>query len=739
MVADELGTFDEESASGGYELVEFQADAELIRELGERLVGADHIALAELVKNAYDADATLCSIKLEGNRIIVSDNGNGMRDDEFRNFWMRIGSTHKRERGTSKRFRRNVTGSKGVGRLSAQFLAHRMQLVTVAEDDPSHQAVHALIDWDSAVTAGDLTSAKALFRVEPDARVSFPEDSSNGTTVILEGLKRTWGEADIKRLGQQLWMLNSPLPRFGRLADGGAAANNFVITFQTTLPGLDSAFERQMRAAIDAYYAVIDGELRREQDKCISTIRVRFRNGETYSETFEHEPLIKSANWQVRVYDLVGRQPSGVPVDVARRYFEQFGVMMFDAGFRLPYYGAANDWLGIERDHAGRLSRSKLLPDRLQTTRGLNDLPTQDRLLGVVVIDTGSEERSARELALPTDQYLQILVTRDRLVENSAFRTLNRAVRQSLDLYATRERSRTEIVERAILPLESPATKLRRIDGLVREVVDRYPFDDAVAVLREEIQSLDLVVEETARADDAARALLGPLASAGMAALAMEHENRKEIGRARSKLTALLKLAEDRDDAELERLVADLQDWLTRFEEGRKVFAPLIEADDRERVEELPAYGTVREIVANVAGLIQPTKVQIDVPRELVLPPATFAEWHALFQNVLINASNAMLDEAHPRVLVTGGQGERQAWLRFSDIGTGVDLAAASELFQPFKRKQEISRDRMELGLGGTGLGLTIVRMIANQRGCACGFVEPREGWQTAFEISWAI
>ena len=40
----------------------FTVDAELLRELGERLVGRPHIALAELIKNSYDADATKVEI-----------------------------------------------------------------------------------------------------------------------------------------------------------------------------------------------------------------------------------------------------------------------------------------------------------------------------------------------------------------------------------------------------------------------------------------------------------------------------------------------------------------------------------------------------------------------------------------------------------------------------------------------------------------------------------------------------
>ena len=66
----------------------FTIDAELLRELGERLVGKPHIALAELVKNSYDADATEVTIKFAPNKdsIEIRDNGHGMTFDEFKKF-----------------------------------------------------------------------------------------------------------------------------------------------------------------------------------------------------------------------------------------------------------------------------------------------------------------------------------------------------------------------------------------------------------------------------------------------------------------------------------------------------------------------------------------------------------------------------------------------------------------------------------------------------------------------------
>ena len=69
---------------------QFTVDAALLRELGERLIGRAHIALAELVKNSYDADAHTCRIELENDRIVVTDDGHGMSKTEFINYWMRI-------------------------------------------------------------------------------------------------------------------------------------------------------------------------------------------------------------------------------------------------------------------------------------------------------------------------------------------------------------------------------------------------------------------------------------------------------------------------------------------------------------------------------------------------------------------------------------------------------------------------------------------------------------------------
>ncbi len=725
------------SVPAGFQAVKFQADSALLRELGERLVGQPHIALAELIKNAYDADATLCTIVLDPDQITVTDNGHGMTRGEFLEHWMTIGTRNKQVRGTSRELGRNVTGSKGVGRLSAQFLAHDLEIVTAAKDTPSEQ-LHALVDWDEAIDAGKLTEAEAFFLVAPRT-AAFADGSVHGTRVVMKRLKQSWGEDEIRDLGRQLWMIQSPLPQYGRLRTAALDPNAFRVELTSWRGDLADAFERQMTAALQNYDAIITGELVRQGDKSKVHVTVAFGRGATYSESFEVDPMVEEAKWSIRVFRLQGRQFEGVKVGDARDYFERFGgVQVYDAGFRLPYYGVEQDWLGIEFDHSHRRNKSALLPDRLHVRRALNDLPTQGRLFGVVAIDTGREARSASEREQDSGEYLKIQVTRDRLVANKAYVVLRDAVRWSLDYYATRERLREESSLDVKRPEEASTDKVGRIRDLVAQVRYDHADDDNVIALEREVDDLSQNIEEERRADEAARTLLGPLASAGMAALALEHESRKEMRLARSLVRRLRSVAKDSGDERIAAIADQVASWVERLESTRKVFAPMLDADDRDQVEALALSSVMQQIVENVAPLTPGVGVCMSIPKDIVLPPATFAEWNSLFQNVLVNAANATLDSQDRRIFCSGGRTGRTAWARISDTGAGIDWERSVAFFEPFAREMRISEERRGLGLGGMGLGLTIVRMVAEQRRCKVRFVEPEAPWATTFQISWS-
>ena len=368
--------------------------------------------------------------------------------------------------------------------------------------------------------------------------------------------------------------------------------------------------------------------------------------------------------------------------------------------------------------------------------RGLTDLPCQGRLFGVVEIDTGREARAAGSQQREAGDYLKIQVTRDRLVANRAYDELRNAVRWSLDYYATRQRLREQERIQLARPTRSPTDVVGTVRSLVQEARESHPEDDTLAALHDECRRLSRSIAKEREADAAAQALLAPLASVGMAALALEHEARKEIRRARTLIKQLRGVVRDLGDSDADQLTNEMDAWIQRAEASRRLFMPLLDQDDRSEVQALSAHGVLAQVAENIRPLVPSLALSVDVPKDIVLPPATFAEWSSLFQNVLVNAANATLDADEPVAHCIGGRTGRSAWLRIHDNGVGVDVTDSESLFEPFARAVRVSDERRALGLGGMGLGLTIVRMIAGHRRVKAAFVKPPRPWTTTFQLS---
>jgi signal transduction histidine kinase len=142
-------------------------------------------------------------------------------------------------------------------------------------------------------------------------------------------------------------------------------------------------------------------------------------------------------------------------------------------------------------------------------------------------------------------------------------------------------------------------------------------------------------------------------------------------------------------------------------------------------------------VLESLGPYVRHLQVELDELDGVRLPPGTQAEWSALWQNLVVNAINAMLDSEEKVLHADHRLRGRTHAITLQDTGSGVDLDDAESLFEPFSRATEISRERRNLGFGGTGLGLTIVRMLAETLNCTVRFVEPSEGFSTAVRVAW--
>lgn len=790
----------------------FTVDAELLRELGERLVGRPHIALAELIKNAYDADATTVEIEFTPGHITVSDNGHGMSEDDFVKRWMRVGTTRKRTERQSPYYGRVLTGSKGVGRLAAQLLAQEIAIESVGLTEPAEietsalqPPIRAAIDWRAAVQAGDLTDVKVS--VDSNGASTFAAGSSHGTRIVLTSLAEDWDADSFRALAEEVWALQPPV------ADGQSQPFNIVM--RSPFPEVTEAFDRQMHAIFEIWSARITGrllatteestsraaialprtlpealseededveeveevenattgaheilstnsgatedaesqaiqeaaELRKILPTRLLQITVEMRDGGTRTVTYRVEKCeVDKLDFSFLVFDLKHRQPRGIRVGEARGYLRRFGgIGIYDNGFRLPYYGAEQDWLAVERDFAARKVQSKLVPEGLRVERGLLDVPRNQNLFGRLSISTNHESQVRADLGYENVHGLSIQVTRDRLADNEAYERLRVMARAGLDLYAM-EKARDKL--RPILTAdrgkyaEKPkaSEQFKQIQEALTESKSQIPetvFD------RLEHAVVDAVhkAEESEETATAYASVLGALATAGMTSLAYEHEMSKQIRTISSVALRLAHLAPDMTDpakTTVLRAVTDMEEWAQRAHRIRQVFKPLVTRETRERRSRMVARKTILTVAKQIESLAGGIAIDVsETPNDLLLPKATYPAWSSVFQNILVNSYNAMLETPNPRLAIAGGGDKMTGWLEFRDNGAGVDLATADRLWLPFERQLALPQEREDAGLGGMGLGLTIIKMVADELDVRVKFVKPPSDFNTSLKISW--
>jgi Histidine kinase-, DNA gyrase B-, and HSP90-like ATPase. len=738
----------------------FTVDAALLRELGERLIGRPHIAIAELVKNAYDADAFTCELTITGDVIEVADNGHGMTLEQFRLFYLRLASQNKREREKSPRLKRPLTGSKGVGRLAAQFLGRRLKIYSAHEDDPEHALV-ARVNWNRINPGEDLADFRVIVRKVPRAMVpDFPEESCFGTRIRIEQLWEPVNAEAIADLGREVWSLRSPF----RVAARGAEPRDwrsFDVVLQSDRPLAQELFDDILHELTESVWrARITGRVRNGRSTGIAEIEIEFRSNyptnaparvyrdqlhlsslrsadtEAEAGRVSEKPLIDHVDFTIHVFRLERMQPKRVPLPALRDYLGRFGsVSVYDAGFRLPYYGIENDWLKNGADHARRLSTSELLPSKWNIdARYMLDLPEPRRIFGWVEIDTNHEARKWDRVN--PAEYLQIQAGRDRLVGNTAYNQLAALVRYSLDLYANRYRARLIKAQEASEDTEPARRKYSRIREILSENKDVIPVQ-----VRKDLEALAMSAERSAAASeklfDARTVALAPLAAAGLAALGLTHELARESRLLERTRRRLEQMARKHNLPELTEAAEELGSSLQRLRSLQGLFAPLLTEEDREGDNRLRVKPIALQVADSMRPLTPGMKIDVNVDEDLRFPPAPLAAWSAVLQNVIANSWNASLGTEEAVVFIEGGSNAREEWIWISDKGVGVELGGSDRLFDAFERALEVAPEHSGVVIGGQGMGLAIVRLLCNKYGCDVAFVEPEDGFATTLQISW--
>jgi signal transduction histidine kinase len=742
----------------------FTVDTHIFRELGQYLVGRDSTALAELVKNTYDADATKVTVYGEAlddparGMIRIVDNGNGMTPEEFSGGFLRIAGRLK-EAGErrSPRFHRRFTGAKGIGRLAAQKLAGLMEIESVPYKAPrgeTRATLVASIDWDlieEHETLDNVEGTAALRVVERPVS----QKSTSGTTITLRKLRRTWtgdvlrefaAELDTFRAPSLLTqtlpaaVLDGPLLFDKPLVADVAGHEGYELVFDGEFAQGESLYPAAAQAAqwvleIDASTRIVKYAIAPTKRTLESARFAKRRDFETPHPSPKEGPF-----FQARVL-LRGRAASKKEAAIYS------GVRVYMEGFRvLPYGDLTDDWLRLKQSVTERTRKLELgdgVPLPEQPDEGLFLLPPKHYAGGVFL----TQKRAPA---------LHMVINREGFIAGAAFTNVQELVRRGIDLMtrvraqvADEEKRRGErkkrgapeddetadpdaayrrnIVEDSLAHLRDGATELRSLAA-------RVPRVDAD--LLERLAGEMEAAERVSRAYISEHAFTRVLASVGLQLAAFVHELNALLGMTTSLERSIARVRDDSDGkarTELARIHAGVVDMRRTLERQASYLLDVATPDARRRrsrqplAERFDAAVRLVRLSAERKGIT----IENEVPADLRTPAMYSSELIAVFSNLLTNAVKAAREGGHIRA--TGStRADGTTRVRVENTGVAVDLGEAERWFRPF----ESTTTEVDPVLGqGMGLGLTITRDILDEYQVKIRFVAPSAKFATAIEI----
>ena len=322
--------------------------ARLISLLGDELISDEPVAVVELVKNAYDADASEVTVSFEGanphdpDALTISDDGIGMSLETVLGSWFEPGSVHKRRVARSPK-NRAYLGAKGIGRFASARLADTLLMQTYQAEGNS--CVTALFEW------GRFDDDSYLDQISIEYEQTVWPKPRNGTVLTLQSLhnRKHWGEGDFLSLHNRLARLISPFEEDFETRD-------FRINLQ--VPGYEQINGQVKPHALTERPRYKLAGLLDDQGSFTGSVTI---DGEVTKEYTRHKigngtPTCGGFEVEIRAWDrdLSGLSPFtaeyGVTVAALRKVLDEYcGVNIYRDGFRVyPYGEKGNDWLSLD-------------------------------------------------------------------------------------------------------------------------------------------------------------------------------------------------------------------------------------------------------------------------------------------------------------------------------------------------------------------------------------------------------
>jgi signal transduction histidine kinase len=747
--------------------LQFTIDSALLRELGEKLVETVHIALAELVKNSYDADATLVEVTFTKDsagkmQIEISDNGLGMNFQAIKDYWMRIATTNKVEQKVSKVFGRPLSGAKGIGRFSCRRLGTHLKIITCGTKNGNVVGNQSIIEktevefpWLEFVTGEDLTTIKC-----PGTQQVIKNETT-GTKLIISGVPdNEWTNRGYGWLKRQLTVLTA---NRGTTRDGFKEDPGFNV--KIIAPDFEGGQQENLRdKLLKAGWGTLKAEINKDGQAVCKLDALGIGKREiTSSKTFL--PL-KDISLEIAIMVDDREQIRDKTIlslgTLEKILYDWGGVQVRHKGVRVYPYGN-DDWLNIDKDRGlrkGSPNNESELFAFAQTLKGvdpvrslLNMLSMKSYVGSVEIGESaeGFEPKLSREGFLKSTALDELIIfvrfaidwstiLRDYYIRQEALKKANKA-KEKFEEIIGEKIEKSKVIESAIAHLKTEAKVLSDVLPATQKRKFEAVFERATDVIQKQYEANQVELTH-----------LRLVASTSILLLIFSHEVKSLLGVLEQSKNSLKVLAEQllpKQKKTVEEINTQFIDLKERLIELFNMTS-LVGGDNKKAkpgqvalLERIKKVEKVFQLIINKYDIIIDHK---NIPNNIAFRKILEAEVYSILLNVMSNSIKSVIAYGGNKKIELSAEKENgMNVLTVRDTGIGIDSSRYEEVFIPFisdpdgklyenLEKRINPEDNMIVGTG-SGLGLSIVREIINMHGGSIRFKKPTKNFNSELEI----
>ena len=597
----------------------FKTNVQIKSIIGKDLINDDNIAILELVKNSFDADAkrvdiSFCNLKnnddKEGNkehpfsektsRIIIRDDGVGMDLSDIDDKWLNIAYSEKKN--NSRQYNRRMAGAKGVGRFSCDRLGQYLNLYTRKK---GKECFLLKIDWSKFEIDDqkkEIQSIDIEYEILNDIDLEQKGIVSFKQGVILEIIKlrsnwvryedEKWSTDKLAELKKYLEKLINPNQAFEK-NDFGIYLNAPEFVSENNSKNQNEKFigkvENTIFQKLDFKTTSIECKSIGDGKTIITTLKDKGDTIFWIKEQSDYYPEIH--NFKITLYYLNTYAKAFFTKQTGMRPVSYGSVFLFLNGFRIPPYGEeGDDWLKLEQRRTQGYARY---------------ISARDLVGQIEILDSNNSFQivSSREGLVKNDNY-------EKLAEKGGLfyrvlRRLEKYVVDGLNWDSIPESDKTrfseiekkiisgELSEEDLKYQEDAKTKRRRIYESIHSIINAYPQKVIELYINENLIESKIIEEKE-------------LAEQEFSRLLSDFENKKISG----DLLAQILQKKARESKELEKQLADFSKYTTN-EATAKAIA------------ELQSY---KETIEKQAKIIESLQKQLEEKEKEIASTQTTAE-----------------------------------------------------------------------------------------------------------------